>query len=38
VDLRADQHGVHLNLHDRHGRNLLKLLADSLGAALDIGK
>lgn len=38
VDFRASHNGLHLNVRDRHGRNLLRLLADSLGAALRVNK
>jgi len=29
VEFRSDQNGVNLSLKDRHGRNLLKLLAEA---------
>ena len=36
IDFSASHGGLNLNIHDRHGRNLLRLLADSLGAALRV--
>lgn len=36
VDFSATHGAVNLNVRDRHGRNLLRLLADSIGAALKI--
>ncbi len=36
VDFSATHGGLNLNIRDRHGRNLLRLLADSIGAALNI--
>jgi len=36
VDFQASQGALRLNVRDRHGRNLLRLLADSLGAALRV--
>jgi hypothetical protein len=36
VDFSATHGGLNLNVRDRHGRNLLRLLADSIGAALNI--
>jgi hypothetical protein len=36
VDFRASGNSLNLNIRDREGRNLLRLLADSLGAALRI--
>ena len=38
VDFSATHGALHLNIRDRHGRNLLRLLADSLGAALKVQK
>ena len=36
VDFRASGNSLNLNIRDRQGRNLLRLLADSLGAALRV--
>jgi len=36
VDFRASGNNLNLNIRDRQGRNLLRLLADSLGAALRV--
>jgi hypothetical protein len=38
VDFSATHGSLNLNVRDRHGRNLLRLLADSIGAALNIRK